>query len=116
MIWDEIKDQFFEAADYVENVFGKTIKICELFEALSKEILAVQDVEEEIFQGTEMRLGVLNLLTEIDDPESVPPEAFLRATEIFVRAQHMLSIMARVLPLMSYRAESCNKSQRGTLH
>jgi hypothetical protein len=98
--WKDVEAQFYNAAEYLESLFARTIKLCDLFEQLSKEVVKTCESDDQFFSRTNACLESINSLTEVSDPETIPPEVLYRATSIFLQAQYMLAVISRVMDSM----------------
>jgi len=102
--WQEIEPQFNRAAEHLEGVFTQTIRICELFEQLNLEVLKTCETDDQFFTRTNASLEVLNLITQVSNPEAIPVEVLARASYIFLQANYMLEIISRVLDAMAFQS------------
>ena len=98
--WQEIELQFKSAADYLEGIFSHTIRICELFEQLNKEVVKTCESDDQFFTRTNECLEILHYITRVEDPNEIPPDALARATRLFMQAQYMLTVISQVMDLM----------------
>jgi len=97
MKWDQIKDQFFEAAKRLGDNVDYITDVANAFETLVK-ILYLKDPAtciELINKDAE----IVGKIFTVEDPYSIPPEAIATSSEALARTQKFLFTFLRVAHL-----------------
>jgi hypothetical protein len=99
MKWDEIKDQFFTAANRLSSNVEYITKVGQAFEELMK-VLYEKDPAgciELINQDAE----TVSKIFTVEDPASIPPEAIDQSSRALVQTQQFLFTFLRVASLFN---------------
>lgn len=105
--WNEFQPQFTAAIERLDKLVGHAVNVCNTFEKLITEVSKFQGNEGQTFiDETQIHLNTLNHLSEVTDKESIPPEAYLLATEIYMRMNYVTSVISRLESTFGEKAES----------
>jgi hypothetical protein len=96
MKWAEFEQEFTVAMHQVEGVLDRTVKVCEHFEGLLKEIEAMQHGDQVYLDTAAYHLHVLDKLPLVEDKENIPLSIMFKAAEIFSRASYVLTVLSKV--------------------
>ncbi len=111
--WGELQQEFYNALNQIEGILDRTIKICDHFEGMMKEMESLRSEENFIISETQKNLSILDKLTDVDDKENIPPSVMFRSAEIFLRAQYIVTVLLKVNTFIS-AAEVTEKKQEST--
>ena len=99
MKWDEVKDQFFQAAQRLNDNVEYITKVGEAFEALVK-VLYTQDPNtciDKINSDAE----IVGKIFSVEDPANIPPEAVNASSQALAKTQQFLFTFLRVAHLFN---------------
>jgi len=99
MKWDDIKDQFFEAANRLSDNVEYITKVGQAFETLMK-ILYERDPSGCI-DSINSDAEIVSKIFTVEDPSSIPPEAIDQSSKALVQTQQFLFTFLRVASLFN---------------
>lgn len=101
MKWEDIKDQFFQAAKRLNGNVEYITEVSEAFEGLMKVLLkhdpntCIEDINKDA--------EIVGTIFKVEDPQSIPPEAIKTSSEALVRTQQFLFTFLRVSALFNMK-------------